>query len=303
LALVLVPVAVVSVTMVGAGCSKERRAVGEIRKAFEAHEYRETVALCRHAIRRGVDDAKVYYYYGASLVSLGRDFEGFRHLGEAARREPDLTTTIGTFLFKSGDLSFQKRRRSQAAKRMQKAVEVDPSLELGAYLYLVADEYFTDKEYEKATQFYARAIEAHPDTTVVEQAYFNLAESYAEIEAPGKARESLEQLLELRPRGSLATQARWRLANLMYEQGEKHFLLGNYQEVVEVIGELLRRTRNPGLVQKSRFLLGETYERLGEFRKAYRQYREIIEEDRGASGRIVERAKAKMATLREAGLY
>lgn len=303
MALVLVPVAIVSVAMAGAGCSKEQRTLSEIRKTFEAHEYRETVALCRHAIRRGVNEAKVYYYYGASLVSLGRDFEGFRHLGEAARRDPELSTTIGSFLFENGDLSFQKRRRSQAAKRMQKAVEIDPSLDLGAYLYLVADAYFADKEYERASQFYARAIEAHPDTAVVEGAYFNLAEAYAEIKAPGRARESLERLLDLHPRGPLATQARWRLANLMYEQGEKHFVLGNYEEVVEVIGELLKRTRNPGLVQKSRFLLGETYERLGEFSQAYHQYRKIVEGDRGASGRIVERAKAKIATLREAGLY
>jgi tetratricopeptide (TPR) repeat protein len=289
--------------MASAGCSKERRALSEIRKTFEAHEYREAVALCRHAIRRGVDEAELYYYYGASLVSLGRDFEGFRHLGEAARRDPDLSATIGSFLFESGDLSFRQGRRSQASKRMQKAVEIDPSLELGAYLYLVADAYFADKEYERASQFYARAIEARPDTAVVEQAYLNLAEAYEEIQAAGQARESLERLLDLHPRGSLATQARWRLANLMYEQGEKHFLLGNYDEVVEVIGELLKRTRNPGLVQKSRFLLGETYERMGEFSQAYHQYREIIEQDRGASGRIVEKAKAKIATLREAGLY
>jgi tetratricopeptide (TPR) repeat protein len=296
-------VAVVFATAAGGGCSKEQKAISEIREAFEAHDYRETVALCRHAIRQDIDAAKVYFYYGASLVSLGRDFEGFRQLGEASRRDPGLSNTIGLLLFESGELSYQKRRRSQAAKRMQKAIEIDPTLDLGPYLYLVADGYFADKDYERASQLYARAIESIPDTSVVEEAYLNLAVAYMEIGAPGRARESLEQLLDLRPRGSLATQARWRLVNLLYEQGEKLFLLGNYEEVIEIIGELLSRTRNPGLVQKSRFLLGETYERLGEYDRAYTQYRKIIEKDRGASGRIVERAKEKIAALREAGLY
>ena len=86
-------------------------------------------------------------------------------------------------------------------------------------------------------------------------------------------------------------------------EGEKQFVLGNYEETIEVINKLLVRTRNPGLSQKSRFLLGESYERLGEMEKAYEQYRRIIDTDRGASGRIVDRAKQKIAALREAGLY
>lgn len=296
-------VAVAFAAVVGGSCSKEQKAISEIRDAYEAHEYRESVALCRHALRKDIDAAMVYFYYGASLVSLGRDFEGFRQLGEASRRDPDLSSMIGSFLFESGELSYQERRRPQAAKRMQKALEIDPALDLGPYLYLAADGYFADKDYEQASQLYERAIESRPDTSVVEEAYLNLAAAYVEIGAQAKAREVLDKLLDLRPRGTLATQARWRLVNLLYEQGEKHFVLGNYEEVVEVIGELLSRTQNPGLVQKSRFLLGETYERLGEFDQAYVQYNKIIEGDRGASGRIVEKARGKIEALREAGLH
>jgi tetratricopeptide (TPR) repeat protein len=65
----------------------------------------------------------------------------------------------------------------------------------------------------------------------------------------------------------------------------------------------MARTLNPGLQQQSRFLLGETYEAMGELDKAYEQYQKVIQRDRGASGRIVERAREKIAALREAGLY
>jgi tetratricopeptide (TPR) repeat protein len=299
-----VPLAAVAVaTLVVAGCSQEKKAISEIRAAYEASEYREAVALCRHAIRRGVDPAEVYYYYGVSLVSMDRDFEGFRQLEIAAEHDPTSARKIAQFLFENGEQTFQKRLRTKSARRIQKAVEIDPVLDLGRYAYLVADEYFATKDYENARRYYARAIEAHPDTSAAEGAYLNLAISCAETGAASRAREYLETLLDRYPRSALGTDARWRLVNLLYEEGEKQFVLGNYLETVEVIEELLTRTRNPGLKQKSRFLLGETYEALGEFDNAYQQYRKIIEGDRGASGRIVERAREKIAALREAGLY
>jgi tetratricopeptide (TPR) repeat protein len=287
----------------GSGCSKEKTAVSEIREAFEADEFQEAIAFCRHAIRRGIDAPAVYYYYGASLVSLNRDFEGFRQLEKAAEGDPSMSPQIAEYLYDSGSRSFRKRLRSQAAGRMRHAVEIDPALDLGPYVYMVADEYFVDNEYEPAARFYARALAQRPDTTAAEEAYLNLAKSYVEIGTPARARESLEEMLDRFPDGRLATQARWRLVNLLYEEGEKQFVLGNYEEVVEVINELLIRTRSPGLSQKSRFLLGESYERMGEYENAYRQYRRIIDTDRGASGRIVDRAKQKIAALREAGLY
>jgi tetratricopeptide (TPR) repeat protein len=294
--------AVISLAL-GSGCSKEKKAVAEIREAFEAEEFQEAIAFCRHAIRRGIEAPEVYYYYGASLLSINRDFEAFRQLELAAEGDPSMSPRIAEFLYESGTRSYQKRLRSQAAKRMRQAVEMDPALDLGPYVYMVADAYFAENDYEPAARFYARALVERPDTSAAEEAHLNLAKAYVEIGSPSRARETLVEMLDRYPDGTLVTQARWRLVNLLYEEGEKQFVLGNYEEVVEVIDELLRRTRNPGLSQKSRFLLGETYERMGEYENAYLQYRRIIDTDRGASGRIVERARQKISALREAGLY
>jgi tetratricopeptide (TPR) repeat protein len=301
--LVLVLAATIFAATLGSGCSQEKKAISEIRGAYEAADFLEAVAFCKHAIRKGIEVPEVYFYYGASLVSLNRDFEGFRQLEKAAEGDPSLSPQIAEFLLDSGSASFRKRLRSQAAKRMRHATEFDPAVELGPYVYLVADEYYAENDYERAAQFYNRALTQHPDTAVAEEAYLNLATSYVEIGTPARARESLEQMLDRYPGGRLATQSRWRLVNLLYEEGEKQFVLGNYEETIDVVNELLVRTRNPGLSQKSRFLLGESYERLGDMENAYQQYQRIIDTDRGASGRIVDRAKQKIAALREAGLY
>jgi tetratricopeptide (TPR) repeat protein len=194
-------------------------------------------------------------------------------------------------------------RRPKAARRLQKAVEYDPTLELGPYLFLVADVYFEDKNFGRAAPLYRSALEAHPDTSIAETASFNMAISYDEMGWHSQAREAYEELLDRFPRGEFRSDAAWRLSNLLYEEAEKQHVLGNYEETVETLGALVERTTNRGLLQKTHFLLGETYEAMGELKAAHREYREVIEVDRGASGRIVERAREKIAALQEAGLY
>lgn len=300
----LVPVLAAALAVgAGVGCSQEKKALSQIRSAYESEDYRDAVAFCKHAIRKGIESPEIHYYYGASLMALNRDYEGFRQLDLAADGDPDRSPQIAAFLLESGEESLRKRLRSQAAKRMRHATEIDPTADLGPHVYLVAEEYFAENDYERAAQYYDRALAEHPDTSAAEEAYLNLATSYVEIGTPARARESLEKLLDGFPGGRFATQARWRLVNLLYEEGEKQFVMGNYQEAITVINELLEWTDNPGMSQKSRFLLGESYERMGDYEQAYQQYKRIIDTDRGASGRIVERARQKIAALREAGLY
>lgn len=294
---------VLCLAVLGVGCSKEKQALAEIRKSFEAGEYKETVAFCRHAVRRGIDDPEVSLYHGKALIHLDRDFEGFGKLDDAVRRDPMLATEVAAFLKEGAERSFERRRRSQAAGRMQKAVEIDPSLDPGVYIYMVADRYFEARDYGGAAGVYSRAVELYPDTAAAEMAYVNMAACYRELGMPSKAQESLENLLDHYPGSEMATQARWDLVNILYEHGEKQFLAGHYEETITIVADIMARTNNPGLRQKSRFLLGETYEAMGDLEKAYEQYQQVIKKDRGASGRIVERAREKIAALREAGLY
>jgi tetratricopeptide (TPR) repeat protein len=285
------------------GCSEEKRAVSEIRDSFEAGEYRETVAFCRHAVRRGIDAPEVYLYHGKSLVLLGRDFEAFGRLEAAVARDPMLAAPVGRFLLGEGERAFVSGRREQAAARFRRAVEIDPSLDPGVYIYLVGDHYYEEPDYGKAAAAYAKAVANYPDTTAAEPAYVNMAACYRNLGMQARAQAALETLLDLYPHSPAAAQARWDLVNILYERGEKKYLSGHYEETIGIVAEIMTRTRNPGLRQKSRFLLGETYEAMGELDRAYEYYQQVIQKDRGASGRIVERAREKIAALREAGLY
>jgi tetratricopeptide (TPR) repeat protein len=285
------------------GCSQEKKALSEIETAYREADYRETVALCRHAIRRNVADARVYYYYGASLLAMNRDFEGFKEFDHAVELDPDLRPEAGALVFEAALKDLDGGPGSRGARRLRQAMELDPALDPGKHRFRVADEYFDAKEFERAVVLYRDAVEQYPGDPAGEHAYFNMAVAYAEMGAYSEARQALEDLLANYRRSRYRSQARFKLASLTYDQADKQYVLGNYDDAVEKLMAVLDMTSNRGLQQKTRFLLGETYEAQGEFDLAYMQYKLVIDEDRGASGRIVQRAREKMAAFQEAGLH
>lgn len=300
---ILAPLVILGfVTAVVVGCSAEKRALAEIREAYARGEYEEAVALCRHAARRDRVTGEVLYLHGAALVELGRDFEGFRKLEEAARSDEAWAGEAAALLVARGRTDIAAGNRSRGARRLRESVEIRPGLDLGAQRYLVARNYFEDKDYAEAARHYDLAVREYPDTAGVEEALLDLAAAYAELGQRSNARETLAALLERPLEGRLRAEASWRLANLTYDEAEQQFVVGSYDAVPALVQEMLALTTNRGLEQKGRFLLGEAYEAMGEFSSAYEQYREVIRDDRGASGRIVERAKEKIAAMREAGL-
>ena len=185
---------------------------------------------------------------------------------------------------------------------MKQAADFDPAAELGVHKYLVADAYFDEREFARAARFYNDAVVEWPDTSVAEKAYFNLAACYLAMADSTQAIDMLEEELARFPKGTYSERARYKLVNLLYENARTQFAQGNYEAVVEQTMALLQRTENRSFVQRARFLLGEAYERMGDYENAYQQYKAIIDKDRGASGRIVEKAREKINAFRDSGL-
>jgi len=284
------------------GCSQERKALSEIKGSYEDGKYPDTIIFCEHAIRKGVRTGAVYYYYGMALMETGRDFEGFRRFGEAKMADPETAPGISAYLYDKGRESAAAGRRQQALARLKLATDMNEDLDLGTLRYLVGDAYFDEREFERAVNLYVTAVYQYPDTSAAEGAFFNMSRCYVALGDSASAIAALERQIENFPRGPLAGQARWKLVNMIYEGAKAEFERGNYQTVIEQVTDLLERTRNVSLVQRARFLLGEAYERMEEYEQAYEQYKAIIREDRGASGRIVERAREKINTFRDSGL-
>jgi len=285
------------------GCSGKSKVLIEIREYYEAGEYRETIAHCKHALRRDIRDGDVYYYYGLALVRLGREYEANQQLDKAVKIKPALARPAAETLLDIGRTAFGKGNLSRAGRRVRAAVRYYPGIDLGAMVFVAGDASYQEKDYENAASLLGRAVEAYPDTSAVKRALFRLGVSYEKISLDKEARRTFERFLEKYARSEFRAEVVWKLANLLYEQGEKELENGNFELATEVIAGMFSLTDNATLTQKGRFVRGQAFEGLGEFKKAYLEYRAVIDKDRGASGRIVKRAREKIAVLRETGLF
>jgi tetratricopeptide (TPR) repeat protein len=292
----------VAILCVGGGCSEKKKTLAAIKDEFVRKDYSETMVRCEHALRNNVVDAEIYYYYGMSLLAVGRDYESFDRFSKAVGMDSALAAPIAEHLEEAAMESFRAGRKRETGERLRASADLAPGAEFGIFTYTLADAYFREKDFAGAARFYEVALAERPDTLAAEDAYCNLVESYLALEDSTAAVGALERQLAGFPRGQLAMQAEWKLVNLLYERARSEFERGNYETVNEIVTGLLGRTNNISLIQRARFVLGESYERTGDYGKAYEQYKAIIKEDRGASGRIVERARARIDAFRDAGL-
>ncbi len=270
-----------------------------MQKALEAGDYAEVLALGRHALRGGDDRPAVHYYYGLGLVGSGRDHEGFLQIDQAVEGDDRFAGRAAGFLWEQAQA---KPRARESARRMRKALQLDPTIDPGPYRFAVADVCFSERDYADAARFYEEAVRDYPDSSACEVAYARLAECWSELKQPEKAKAVMETLMKKYPRGTLASRAGARLDNASFDDAQAAYDAGDYARAVEVARAIVESTGNRSLQQKARYLLGESYEATGDVASAYATYREIIRTDRGDSGRIVERARARIEALQEAGL-
>lgn len=284
------------------GCSKRDKALSAIKSEYTGGNYEAAVTLCERAVRDDVADAEVFCYYGLALLSLDRDVEAFDRLGKAASMNGALSAEISGRLVAKANESMTRGKVPQAARRARTAVGLDAAADVGPLKYLVADSFFDNKRWREAARYYNEALAEYPDTSAAEKGYLNLASCYAAGGDSASAIEVLEKQLAEFPRGAVASQGEWNLVNLLYDRARSEFQRGDYNGAAVLAERIIGRSENGVAAQRARFLLGESYERMGDYAAAYDQYQTIIQEDRGASGRLVERARAKITALREAGL-
>jgi tetratricopeptide (TPR) repeat protein len=273
---------------------------GDMRRAYEKGDFAEAVALGRQAVRAGKAGPSVHFYYGLALVAVGRDQEGFAEVDTAVAADGELAAEAAQSL-----KALSERERlspGDSARRLRKAYELDNTIDLDRKRFAVAATYFADRNFERAATLYTEAVSKFPDAPECESAYARLSQCWAALGDDEKAREAMETLVKRYPRSREAEGAAANLNDIMYQDAQRHYSAGELDQAIQLAGELVVKADNRSLQQKGRFLLGQAYEAKGDRAAAYDAYRELIRNDRGDSGQIVERARARIEALQEAGL-
>ncbi len=284
------------------GCAGKQGERSAIRREYGKKNYDETIALCERAVRNNSGGGEVYYYYGLSLLAVGRDREAFTRLEDAVSADGTLAAEVSAKLVDRAADSAARGMAYRAARLAREAAALYREARIGPLVYLVADSYYEEKEWVHAASCYSRALTEYPDTSAAERGYFNLAACQRAAGDSAAAIGTLETQLSRFPGGMLASQARWSLSDLLFSRAQSEFERGNYAVAAGMVKRIPRSTENTVLEQQARFLMGECYERTGDFAEAYGVFKAIVEDDRGGSGRIIERARAKLKAFHDAGL-
>jgi tetratricopeptide (TPR) repeat protein len=272
---------------------------GDVKRAYEKADYKDAVALGRHAIRTGHETPALHLYYGLSQVALGRDHEGFDEIDHAVAGDHKLAAQAASALW---EMAQSKPGSEVSARRMWKASQLSPTIDLGRHRFAVANVCFGERDYASASKLYDAATHAYPDTAACEEAYAHLAECWKELGDTSRARQAMETLIARYPHGLLADRASARLDDITFDEAQQAYDTGDFDKAIELAKDLAGRTENRSLQQQARFLLGQSYEARSDIPDAYATYNEIVHSDRGDSGRVVERARARIEALQEAGL-
>lgn len=283
-------------------CSGRQGALSAAGREYARGNCGEALVICEDALRGGRRDAGILRVQGLALLCLDRDAEALEALREAAAAEPALAAGIASDLAAQARQALAGGRTGPAGGRMRAAAEIDPRVETRELAYLVADGYYGEGRWADAARWYREALAARPDTSAAEKALFRLATSWLAEGDSAAAVAAFEEQLDKFPRGEASSEARWSLAGVLHGLGRSEFERGNFDAAVALARAAIGRAGGGVAEQKARFLMGESFERMGDYGAAYEQYEAIVGADPGASGRIVQISKARMAAMREAGL-
>jgi len=233
---------------------------------------------------------------------MERDAAAADRFRAALVSDATLSDEIAGALVEKARQSLNRGTLPRAALLARAASEIDRDAVGGPLLYLLGAGYLEERSWSEAAYWYGEAVAEYPDTDAAESAYFNLAASRAAMGDSLSAIEALEVELGRFPRGALAARAVWTLSHLLFGRATAEFSRGDYDAALRTAGRVATEATDELLIRKAKFLMGESYERMGEFDRAYEQYEAIAKEDRGAPGGPSERARAKMKSMRDAGL-
>ena len=290
------------VWLAASGCADERRDIGAAREAYASGKYEEALSLCERSIRQGKADGLVYYYSGMSLLALEKDAEAEDRFRAAIASDTTLVDDVAGALLERARASRDEGTMPRAALLARAAGEIDRDAVVGPLRFLVALSYFEERNWPEAAYWYSGAVAENPDTVAAESAYFNLAACRAAMGDSLLAIEALETELEKFPRGALSDRAAWTLSSLLFALAKTEFARGDYDAALRTAERIVDGSPDERLVREAMFLTGECFERMGEFDRAFEQYKAIATADRGAPGGISERARSKMKSFRDAGL-
>lgn len=215
-------------------------------------------------------------------------------------------------LYKRGVEQFNKKSYEKAKKTFERILNEFPSSRVRTVaLMALATSHYQRGDYEEAKFHFEKFIEQFPANPKVDKAYyfkamcnFKLMESYERDQTNTQlALEAFENLIKTFPGGKYAKLAREkkkvcrkRLAMHLLYIGKYYFGIGAYQSVIDRMNEMLEDYPKQKFLDEAIFLLGASYLKEGNRKKAYFAFKNLIK--KFPNSKFKADARNKLASLK-----
>ncbi|MBI1248284.1 tetratricopeptide repeat protein [bacterium] len=236
-----------------------------IRDAMQDRKYDEAVQLIDAALaKEGGDKEQLMYLKGRAFHFAGRYKDAIRTFEEQLKRFPDSHWSrkakfgVGVAYVRLGDYRAAEVAYREQARyllsldRKEEVAEI--YLSLASVAYECGEEKKDNSEYNKALQFYQKALEVGPKQETQDQINLQIARCQWKLGQQGPAVQVYEKLVkDAKDRSTLLT--------ARYELGDRYQQLGNRPAARKVWEDLLalHDGEKSDLLPKAAFRLSETY--------------------------------------------
>jgi tetratricopeptide (TPR) repeat protein len=249
---------------------------------FSKGNYAESVFLARHHFKKGGEkDPELLFIVGRALLKLGSEAEAADSFAEICAIDSSWAQRIAGLY------------RAEALENL----EFGPDTDFGPYNPVAGGIFLEGRDFEGAIRYFRRYLQAHPDTAGAAEVMIQLGSAYEGNGDKLLAIELYKRFQDRYPGSRLMSTVEWKLENLLLNAGTELYSGGEIEKARALLLELADSAGNPLVREKVNFLLAEIFESRNETDSAVDYYSRVVHMNLGSSGRLVERAKERIAKL------
>ena len=288
--------------LLSASFSCEKKTIlQEIEEEYGKGNYRESVFLARHHLKKGGERSpELLYITGKSFLKLGRESDADDSFAEIYSMDSLWAPRLAEVLQLEAMKSFDRGQSSKGKRFTLRAVNYGKALDFEEYNAVAGKLLLDRKDYDGAVLFFNRYLEEHADTTGAAGIMIDLAAAYEGQDETLKAIELYRLFQEKYPKSRLVSIAKWKLENLLFNAGEELFSGGETEEALTLLAKLVESADNLLVREKACFILARIFESKYEIDKAVEYYSKIVHMNLGSSSRMVGKAQERIEELEKA---
>lgn len=246
----------------------------------------------------GADAPEEIWMKAGALALRSKDFnEANRIFERLVTREPDLKEEVHALYHLHAHRWVATGDTFAALEAIDWIRERDSTANLGALYYTLGDAAYARPDYDGAIEAYLLGISRAGDLAPPE-VYARLGDALERKRSCAAAIEAFRAYLS-RETGekTLAADARYRLGSCAWRMAERSFAADDYERAAGYL-DLIQQTGEPvSRIDEAGLMRARISERHGDREAALRQYREIVDRNRGKSSRPAVEAYRRLKQL------